>query len=161
MMIHFPRDIIKVAVRNPRRTINYESPKSRIIYTSHLARAQIDMKFHPAEEAKQIGIRRLWQKRKKKKKKPQRYGWNTQGTQVITMRSIECNRRTRMQSRDKRFNIKNESYAFDEHRFKCNRTEYGYILALTYQEITSLDHCCNMVVRELTRNYTVDMYVKL
>ena len=77
------------------------------------------------------------------------------------MRSIECNRRTRMQSRDKRFNIKNESYAFDEHRFKCNRTEYGYILALTYQEITSLDHCCNMVVRELTRNYTVDMYVKL
>lgn len=46
---------------------------------------------------------------------------------IITMRSIKCNRGTRMQSRDKRFNIKNESYAFDEHRFKCNRTEYGYI----------------------------------
>lgn len=94
---------------------------------------------------------RPWQKKRRRQ---------THRERVVTMRSVKCNRRTRTQPRDKRFNIKNESYAFDKHRFKCNRTEpnrteRAYILALTYQKIMSLNHYYSVFTSLIDNNQTI------
>lgn len=116
--MYFPRGIIKVAVRIRARAINYGSPKSRIIYNDHLARAQIDMKPHP-RYGNVSGLTKS-----KTGEQSDAFG----GTTVYV-----CIQRDRATYH---FNIKNESYNFDKRRSKCNRTERN-TPALTYREIMS------------------------
>ena len=76
---------------NPRRTINYGSPKSRIIYTSHLARAQIDTEVSSVG-GKRIGIQ---PGKKKKKKKKEEKGEKHRGTRLRYVRQSAAIERER------------------------------------------------------------------